>query len=68
LKISVAIAVLLLAAAADAAISARASLIGSHLIPTTSGSSLLICEYSGERAKFEILSQNGKCARYIDVQ
>jgi hypothetical protein len=28
----------------------------------------LICEYSGAGAKFEILSQTGKCAPYITIQ
>ena len=59
---------LLFAVSANAAFSARATLIGQHLNRSFPGSPLLICEYSGSRAKFEILSQNGKCAPYIDVQ
>ena len=57
---------LLFAATASAAFAARALLIGQYLKPFA-GDSLLICEYSGAKAKFEILSQNGKCAPYIDV-
>jgi len=46
----------------------RALLVGRHLQRSGAGDPLLICEYSGSYAKFEILSQNGKCAPYIDVQ
>jgi hypothetical protein len=46
---------------------ARATLIGQHL-KSSAGNPLLICEYSGTNARFEILSQNGKCAPYINVQ
>jgi hypothetical protein len=59
---------LLFAMSANAEYVARAMLIGQHLNRSFAGSPLLICEYSGARAKFEILSQNGKCAPYIDVQ
>lgn len=59
---------LLFAVSANAESSSRATLIGQHLNRSFPGSPLLICEYSGSRAKFEILSQNGKCAPYIDVQ
>lgn len=53
---------------AHAGFSARATLIGQHLNRSFAGSPLLICEYSGEAAKFEILSQNGKCAPYLAIQ
>jgi hypothetical protein len=47
---------------------ARASLVGAHVKGSTHGTSLLVCEYAGASAKFEILSQNGACAPYIDVE
>jgi hypothetical protein len=59
---------LLFAMAANAEFVARAALVGQRLNWSLAGSSMLICEYSGERANFEILSQNGTCAPYIDVQ
>ncbi|MDB6082354.1 MAG: hypothetical protein JWN43_235 [Gammaproteobacteria bacterium] len=59
---------LLFAVAAHAAFSNRATLIGAHVNQSFAGAPLLICEYSGSNARFEILSQNGKCAPYIDVQ
>jgi hypothetical protein len=59
---------LVFAASANAAFTARATLTGQHLNRSFPGNPLLICEYSGSHAKFEILSQNGKCAPYIDVQ
>jgi hypothetical protein len=59
---------LLFAVSANAEFSARATLIGQHLNRSFAGSPLLICEYSGAGAKFEILSQNGKCAPYINLQ
>jgi hypothetical protein len=57
----------LFAVAANAALTSRAALIGSHTVARAGGSSL-ICEYSGTRAKFEILAQRGACAPFIDVQ
>jgi len=59
---------LLVAVSADAAVAARATLVGQRLDRSAAGGPLLICEYAGSQAKFEILSQNGKCARYIEVQ
>jgi hypothetical protein len=56
------------AVSANAGFSTRAALIGQHLRGSFAGAPLLICEYSGAVAKFEILSQNGKCAPYINVQ
>jgi hypothetical protein len=61
-------AALLFATSANAGFGARATLTGQHLNRSFAGSPLLICEYSGAGAKFEILSQNGKCAPYINVQ
>jgi hypothetical protein len=58
----------LFAVTANAEFTARATLIGQHLSGYFDGTPLLICEYAGSRAKFEILSQNGKCAPYIKVQ
>ncbi|MDP8984453.1 MAG: hypothetical protein M3N97_05325 [Pseudomonadota bacterium] len=59
---------LLYALSANAGLVARATLIGQRVHRSFEGSALLICEYSGVGAKFEILSQNGKCAPYIKVQ
>lgn len=53
---------------ANAALTSRATLVGQHMHVSASGGSALICEYSGMRAKFEIISQHGSCAPYIDVQ
>lgn len=57
----------LFAISASAHFNARAALVGKH-VTTHAGSAILICEYSGERARFEIMSQNGTCAPYINVQ
>jgi len=59
---------LLFAVAANAAFTSRAALVRQYLNRSFAGESLLICEYSGARAKFEILSQTGRCAPYITVQ
>jgi hypothetical protein len=59
---------MLLALSAHASFTARAALVGQHLDRSFAGDPLLICEYAGSRVKFEILSQNGKCAPYITVQ
>jgi hypothetical protein len=54
---------ILFAVAANAGLSSHAKLVGQRM----SGASL-ICEYSGSRAKYEILAQRGACAPFIDVQ
>jgi len=59
---------LLFAVTANAEFTARATLIGQHVNGYFGGTPLLICEYAGSRANFEIVSQNGKCALYITVQ
>jgi hypothetical protein len=59
---------LLFAVTANAEFTARATLIGQHVNGYFGGTPLLICEYAGSRANFEIVSQNGKCAPYITVQ
>jgi len=56
------------AVVANAELGARATLVGEHMHVSANGSAALICEYSGMRAKFEIVSQHGTCAPYIDVQ
>jgi hypothetical protein len=57
----------LFAVAANASLASRAALVGQHTVASSTGSAL-ICEYSGARAKFEILAQHGNCAPYIEVQ
>jgi hypothetical protein len=59
---------LLFAMAANAEFTERAKLVGQHVNGSFAGNPLLICEYSGTRAHFEILSQNGTCAPYLSVQ
>jgi hypothetical protein len=59
---------LLVAVSANAAFTSRATLVGQHVNRAIPGDALLICEYSGGGAKFEILSQTGKCAPYITLQ
>jgi len=61
-------ALLLLAVAANAASGSRATLTGRRMNASLPGSPLLICEYAGAQAKFEILAQSGKCAAYITVR
>ena len=59
---------LLVAVSANAAFTSRATLVGQHLNSAFPGDPLLICEYSGAGARYEILSQTGKCAPYITIQ
>ena len=59
---------LIVAVSANAAFTSRATLVGQHVNRTFPGDALLICEYSGAGAKFEILSQTGECAPYITLQ
>ena len=46
----------------------HAPLVGRHLADRFGGAPLLICEYAGSHATFEILSLDGQCAPYLDVQ
>ena len=59
---------LLVAVSASAAFTSRATLVGKHFNSAFAGDPLLICEYSGAGARYEILSQTGKCAPYITIQ
>ena len=59
---------LMVAVSANAAFTSRATLVGQHVNRAFPGDALLICEYSGAGAKFEILSHTGKCAPYITLQ
>ena len=59
---------LMVAVSANAAFTSRATLVGQHVSRAFPGDRLLICEYSGAGAKFEILSRTGKCAPYITIQ
>lgn len=56
------------AVAAHAGMAAKAALVGQHVQGYYHGAPLLICEYTDARARFEILSQDGKCAPYITVE
>jgi hypothetical protein len=58
---------LMVAVSANAAFTSRATLVGQHM-NRAFRAILLICEYSGGGAKFEILSQTGKCPPYITLQ
>jgi hypothetical protein len=68
LKTLVLCAGILVALSANAQPSARAALIGKQVNTSNANGPLLICKYVSPNAKFEILSQNGKCAPYINVQ
>jgi hypothetical protein len=57
-----------MALSANAQPAARAALIGKQVNNAHGNGPLLICKYVSPNAKFEILSQNGKCAPYINVQ
>ncbi len=59
---------LMVAAAADGGSAARAVLVTQHVNRAFAGEQLLICEYSGAGARFEILSQSGQCAPYLTVR
>jgi hypothetical protein len=61
-------AALLLTVTANAASESRATLTGQRTDASFRGGPLLICEYAGARARFEILAQSGKCAPQITVR
>lgn len=57
-----------MALSATAQPAARAALTARQVNNSHANGPLLICKYVSPNAKFEILSQNGKCAPYINVQ
>jgi hypothetical protein len=57
-----------MALSANAQPAARAALTARQVTNSRANGPLLICKYVSPNAKFEILSQNGKCAPYINVQ
>ena len=59
---------LLMALSANAQPAARAALTARQVNNSHANGPLLICKYVSPNAKFEILSQNGKFAPYINVQ
>ncbi len=59
---------LLLSSGAQADFSNRAALIGHHFKGSVEGNPVLVCVYSGALAKFEIVSQSGSCAPFIEVR
>ncbi len=59
---------LLVSAGAHADFSSRATLVGQHFKGSVEGNPVLVCVYSGRLAQFEIVSQSGTCAPFIEVR
>ncbi len=59
---------ILFAVVANAELAARATLVGQHMHFSAGGAAVLVCEYSGQRTRYEIVSPRGSCARFIEVQ
>jgi hypothetical protein len=58
---------LLIAFAANAQVSVRAKLVGERVISSFPGTPILICEYLGPEAKYEVVASTARCARYFKL-
>jgi hypothetical protein len=59
---------LLIAAAAAAADSPRAELVGQRTISSYPGSPILICRYRTAQAKYEVVAASASCAPYLALE
>jgi len=58
----------LFALAGHAGAAERAVLVGERVIASYPGSPILICQYAGPEARYEIVSpKNARCARYLPL-
>ena len=58
---------LLIALSASAQDTFRAKLVGQRVVSTYPGTPILVCQYAGSGAKYEIVASAGSCARYITL-
>jgi hypothetical protein len=58
---------LLIALSASAQDTFRAKLVGQRVVSTYPGTPILVCQYAGAGAKYEIVASAGSCARYITL-
>jgi hypothetical protein len=45
----------------------RAKLIGRRVVSTYPGTPILVCRYAGPDAKYEVVSSDANCARYLKL-
>jgi hypothetical protein len=60
-------AALLLAWSAGAQEPLRAKLVGRRVVDSYPGTPILVCQYAGPGATYEVVASSGSCARYIEL-
>jgi hypothetical protein len=58
---------LLIALSAAAQDPARAKLVGQRVISSYPGAPILVCQYAGPGAKYEVVASAATCARYLKL-
>ncbi|MGD0501290.1 MAG: hypothetical protein ABSD02_00990 [Steroidobacteraceae bacterium] len=58
---------LLIALSANAQDPLRAKLVGQRVVSSYPGTPILVCQYAGPGAKYEVVASAGTCARYIKL-
>jgi hypothetical protein len=56
---------LLIALSANAEVAVRAKLVGQRLVSFTPGNPILVCQYKGPEARYEVVAASGACAPYL---
>ncbi len=60
-------AALLIALSAGAQDQLRAKLVGRRLVSSYPGTPILVCQYAGPGAKYEVVASAATCARYLKL-
>ncbi len=58
---------LLIALSAAAQDPVRAKLVGRRVVDSYPGAPILVCQYAGPGATYEVVASSGSCARYIEL-
>jgi hypothetical protein len=58
---------LLIALSAAAQEPLRAKLVGQRIVRSYPGSPILVCQYAGPGAKYEVVASTATCARYLEL-
>ncbi len=45
----------------------RAKLVGQRIVSSYPGAPILVCQYAGPGAKYEVVVSTPTCARYLDL-
>ena len=65
--IAVASLLLLVTLPAGAEASLRAKLVGRRMVSSYAGAPILVCQYRGPRARYEVVASASTCAPYLEL-